>query len=100
MYFLLKLREKKSPTGRKLYQSINDLIVVGNTLVHSKSVEIDINVLMKNDVVAEEIYNDFINSMIGNGKRKSSRHKGMQKVLESSHNIYLVLLYSHLLSKL
>ncbi|PLT32525.1 hypothetical protein [Bacillus sp. V5-8f] len=82
----------KFPTDRKLYQSIKDLIDVRNTLVHSKSIEIDINVLLRTDVEAEEVFNGYINSIFGNGKRKSSRQKSMERVLESSHNVYIELM--------
>lgn len=83
---------KSFPTDRSLYQHINELVSIRNTLVHSKSIEIDISALMRSDVESEKIFLEYINSMIGNSKAKSSKQRNIEGVLEKSHKVYLELL--------
>lgn len=89
--FFIEVTGNKFPTDRNLYQNINELVSVRNTLVHSKSIEIVVNVLMRNDDEAERIYLGYINSMMGNSKEKSSKQKGIERILETTHKVYLEL---------
>lgn len=90
--FFFEVTGRTFPTDRSLYQRINELVSIRNTLVHSKSIEIDVGVLMRNDIESEEIFLGYINSMIGNSKAKPSRQKNIEGVLEKSHTVYIELL--------
>jgi len=86
----------KFPTDRVLYQNINDLVLVRNTLVHSKSIEIDVKALMGTDEESERVFLSYFNAMIGNSKERPSRQKNVEIVLEKSHSVYVDLMkYLH-----
>jgi hypothetical protein len=76
------------PKDNQLYQNLNDLISVRNTLVHSKSIEINVEELMGNDKESEEKYLAYINSVLGNSKTKYTKQKLLDEVLRKSHNVY------------
>lgn len=79
---------RQFPKGTQLYQNLNDLISVRNTLVHSKSIEINVEDLMRNDEESEKKYLAYINSMIGNSKAKQTKQKLIDEVLIKSSNVY------------
>jgi hypothetical protein len=76
------------PKDTQLYQNINDLISVRNTLIHSKSSEVNIDELMGNDEKSEKKYLSNINAMIGNSKNKYTKQKFIDEVLIKSVYVY------------
>lgn len=79
---------KQFPKDKKIYQNLNELISVRNTLVHSKSVEINMETMMRNDEEAEKQFNSYINSMLGNKRNKESKQKLSDEVLGNTYNAY------------
>ncbi|PWW20219.1 hypothetical protein DFO73_11633 [Cytobacillus oceanisediminis] len=79
---------KQFPKDKQLYQSLYDLITVRNTLVHSKSIEVDIETLMGNDIEADKQFLANINSMLGNKRNKETKQKFLDEILTSSVNVY------------
>lgn len=80
------------PKGTQLYQNLNDLISVRNTLVHSKSIELNVEELMCSDEESEKKFLAYLNAMIGNSKAKPTKQKIIDEVLIKSHNVYKDLL--------
>lgn len=79
---------KQFPKEKQLYQNLTELNSVRNTLVHSKSIEFDVNALMRNDEEGDKVFLSYINSMLGNSKSKFTKQKSINEVLKRSHNIY------------
>lgn len=80
--------ENSFPTDRQLYQNIKELISVRNTFVHSKSMEIDYQILFRNDPEAQKEFSRYLNFMMGNRKEKESRQKLIFEVLNNSITVY------------
>ncbi|MEQ6378247.1 HEPN domain-containing protein [Bacillaceae bacterium S4-13-58] len=76
------------PTDKVLFQQINDLVSIRNNLVHSKTLSIDLNLMMQDTKEADEAFFSYINSIFGNSKEKKSKQKHMYEVLDSAHGAY------------
>lgn len=87
--FYYDVTKIKFPKEKQLYQNIQDVVALRNTLVHSKSVDIDWQILMRSDEEAERQFYSYLNSMIGNKKNKVSKQKFLYDILNNSFNVYL-----------
>jgi hypothetical protein len=90
--FYFEVTKIKFPKDKQLYQNIKDVVDLRNTLVHSKSVEIDLQILMRNDEEADRQFQSYLNSMIGNKKNKESKQKFLYEIINNSFNVYSVLM--------
>jgi hypothetical protein len=86
--FYIEVTKIKFPKDKLLYQKIQDVVALRNTLVHSKPIGIDWKILMRNDEEAEKQYYSYINSMIGNKKSKAAKQKFLFEILDKSYNVY------------
>ncbi|MDF2039858.1 hypothetical protein P2R12_23230 [Cytobacillus oceanisediminis] len=86
LYF--EVTGEKFPKDKQLYQNLYDLVAVRNTLVHSKSIELDIKALMGNGAEADKQFHTYINSMLGNKRNKETKQRNMAEILRSSVNVY------------
>ena len=79
---------KPFPRDKTIYQNLQDLNSVRNTLVHMKSGKICLDDLFDSTVKVNDKFNSLINQIIGNKKSKVSKQKDYLKVVEETKSLY------------